>query len=236
VNVHRDIERLEQLAERTRGAPTDDADTAALVNGWFDEHADRYVAELLDCPLGTHREQATLFERLDAERRVELLRRAIARCRSEQLSGLSAGGFMLGRFVCVGHPVDFWNQLDEHEVAFVLGEWVLHNRYLQLLGDVGERRLERAKQVILAGGLPEAWLTVGEIKVFVPLKLSRHDLARVADAAEDVRDDAEQIHRLLELLRQPYGALYDFGAPWSIGPLRALCEQAGIALPNADDV
>ena len=42
--------------------------------------------------------------------------------------------------------------------------------------------------------------------------------------------------RLLDILRRPFGELYDFDAPWSVSRLRRICDEAGMPMPGPDEV
>jgi hypothetical protein len=41
---------------------------------------------------------------------------------------------------------------------------------------------------------------------------------------------------LLDLLRQPYSAFFDFSDPRSLAGLRRICEREGLPLPHPDDI
>ena len=228
------IEHLDQLIGLIRGALRDRPDEAStLVNQWFDEDPRRYVDAVLRAELGTHHDQQAAYQHLSWQRRVELHRRAAAVCRAEGRRGLEAGAFTIGRFICTSHPVAFWNALEDHEVAWLLDEWVLHARYLRVLDEVGERRIQRARQRIAERGLAEVQLTQGDAALFVPLKLSQRDLARVDQLAGEQSDP--QTRRLLEILRRPYRSFFDFDAPWSVGRLQRICDEGAIPLPDPDE-
>ena len=227
-------EGLDELMRLVRLELRDEPEQAsAIVNRWFDEHIDRYPDMVLAAELGTHQDHFDIYRLLTTERRVELVRRAVARCLAEQRSGLEAGAFMIGRFLSTPHPVAFWNELDDGSAAFGLNEWVLYLRYLSVLDQVGERRLQLARQVLRDGPLPEIRLTPGDAKVFVPLKLSARAIDRLAELSGPAADPMTA--ELLGLLRQPYRFFYDFAAPWSVGELRRTCEQAGRPVPGPDD-
>lgn len=227
-------EGFTELIALVRGALREQpAQAAALVNAWFDEDPARHAAAVLAAELGTHREQQAVYELLTLERRAALQRRLVARCRAEGRRGMTAGCFTLGRFACTPEPVAFWNRLDDGDAAYLLEEWVLHARYLRVLDEVGERRIRRARERIDARGLAEIRVTRGDAVAFVSLKLSERDLARVAALCGAGADP--QTLRLLELLRGPYGELFDFDAPWSMDRLRRICAAAGLPLPGPDE-
>jgi len=229
------IESLDDLVKLVRMDLRGDTDIAAdMVSAWFDSHSDCWVRDLLTSQLGTHLERYRVYEYLTTDRRAELHRRTIAACRAEKLSGYSAGSFMLGRFVAIEHPVAFWEGLQPADVAFLLDEWVQFLQYQQLLDDVGERRISRARQAILDRTLAPVDVTAGEAWVFAPLKLSRHDLEVVEAAAEG--HGSRQTLALVALLREPWSALVDFGQAWSQGRLEQLCEREGVPVPAPGDL
>ena len=59
---------------------------------------------------------------------------------------------MIGSLVDPRSPVAFWEHFHAREVAFLLNEWVLHQKYLDVLETIGEKRIARAREVILSGG------------------------------------------------------------------------------------
>ncbi|MBW2523258.1 MAG: hypothetical protein JRI23_03745 [Deltaproteobacteria bacterium] len=228
------IESLDELIKVIRTDLRDDPEHAAeIVNRFFDRYTDYYVEAVLDAQLGTHLEQFDVYRKLTTERQVELHERAVARCLSCGLTGLTAGSFMIGRFISTAHPIAFWERLDEREVAFMLNEWILFMHYLKVLDDVGERRINKAREVILEKRTGAIRLTAGDAKVFMTLKLSHRDLDRVVALLPE--ESAAETGELLAMLREPYGYFYDYETRWSVGELKRLCEQAGIPQPAADE-
>jgi hypothetical protein len=69
--------------------------------------------------------------------------------------------------------------------------------------------------------------------VFLPLKLSRINLAEVRRAL--LPGDDPQTVELVDLLRQPYRTLIDFADERSLGRLREACEAEGVPTPGPDD-
>jgi hypothetical protein len=228
------ITSLSQLVEAVRtdlgSAP---GRVTELVTRWCDAHPDDYVQGVLEAELGSHQTHFEVYRLLDLERRVAFCRRAVARCQSEGRSGLTAGSFMLGRFVSTPHPVAFWGQLDEAEVAFLLDEWSQYQGYLAVLDEVGERELRRARHVLQNRGRIDLPVTLSDAKLFMALKLSTCDLAAVAERARQA-GHLGTMH-LVETLRRPYRDFYDFALSWSVGMLAALCAEAARPLPSPDE-
>jgi hypothetical protein len=204
-----------------------------LVNGWFDEHEALYVEELLKSDMGDHLSQNTVFDMLTPDRKISFFRRAIAKCSREGISGYKAGAFMLGRFLALPHRVSFWKSFSPLETGFLVNEWILFEKYMQLLHNMGERRVLRARKKILEEGLDELFLHPGNVKCLVPLKLSGIPLDEVRNSLPGWSDP--QSARVLELLQQPYRAFYDFEAKWSVEQLEKICREEKLPLPRPDD-
>ena len=228
------IAGIDELIKHIRFDLSEGENAAGVINDWFDALGDAFVRDVLGSQLGSHLERFRVYERLTVDRRAALHRQAVATCRLDRRSGFSAGSFMLGRFISIRHTTGFWNLLAPEDVAFLLEEWVLFLKYLQVLDDVGERRISRARDVILGDKLGTVSITPGEARVFASLKLSDHDLAGVEAALDPRRSD--ETAELLGLLRQPWSALYDFDQPRSLAALGALADEAGIPVPAAEDV
>jgi hypothetical protein len=170
---------------------------------------------------------------LSPDRKVRLLRAVLAQCAERGLRGYKAGCFVLGSFVQPGLPLEFWRSFQPGEIALLANEWLLHQKYLALLGDVGERRVNRAREQILSQGLGTLRLDPHLAAVFMPLKLGRVDLDEVRRRLPDDADP--QCAELLDILALPYREFYDFASPWSVGQLEALSRAEGLPLPGPDD-
>lgn len=205
-----------------------------LINGWFDDRESLYMEEVLKSDIGDHLGQSTVFEMLTLDRKVRFFKLALAKCSREHLSGYEAGAFMLGRFLCMPYPVAFWKAFSPSEIALLVNEWVLFEKYMQVLQNVGERRLLLARKQILKGGLEQLSLHPGNVQPLIALKLSRVPLQEARDSLPDWSDP--QSARVLELLQQPYGTFYDFDVPWSVGPLERICRAENLPRPRPDDV
>ena len=204
-----------------------------LVNGWFDAHEDRYVEEVFQSELGDHLNQHTVFDMLAQERKIRFFRKALARCARERIFGFTAGAFMLGRFICLPHAPSFWSAFTPEETGLLLNEWVLFEKYLQVLQAVGERRVLRARKKILDEGMDDLPLEPRSVKALIPVKLARVPLDRVRAALPSWCD--RQAPQVLDLLSRPYGDFYDFSAPWALKELEKLCAEAGLSLPSPQE-
>ncbi len=122
-----------------------------LVNSWFDDRENVYVEEVLKSDIGDHLAQSRVFEMLTLERKIRFFKRALEKCAREGLSGYAAGAFMIGRFLSLPYPVAFWKSFTPAEIALLVNEWVLFEKYIQLLHDMGERKVLHARKKILPG-------------------------------------------------------------------------------------
>jgi hypothetical protein len=170
---------------------------------------------------------------LTLERKIRFFKRALQKCEKERISGYEAGAFMLGRFLCLRYPVSFWKSFTAEEVGLLVNEWVLFEKYMQVLHSVGERKVLMARKQILKNGLEQLSLHPGNVQPLITLKLSG---ARLDEARKALPEwsDVQSAH-VLEILQQPYRAFYDFNAKWSVGQLEKICNEEGLPLPRPDD-
>ncbi len=203
------------------------------VNRCFDQRAEDVVGRLLDTTLGMHLTNVTAFALLTPERKIRLFKATAAACRRRRVSGYHAGAFVIGNFVDPAFPVSFWEHLGAGEIAFLLNEWVFHQKYLHVLEAIGEKELRRARQAILNGGLVPLPRPDAAAVAFIRLKLSQTDLEEVLRAAEGDADP--QCAEIVALLRRPFGEFYDFSDPRDLNRLRAICEEEGVRVPGPDE-
>lgn len=202
---------------------------------WFEANKEGYLRGVLESRMGDHLNQTRVFNLLSLTQQVELLRAALIRCTSEELSGIDAGSFMLGRFMAQDHPVKFWKYFTPLDVARLLNEWLLHKKYTDVLSETGDRKVKRARQRIQQHGLPQAYFkNARALKHFITLKLSHVDLAEVKRTIHPEMD--VQLTEVLDLLLKPYSEFFDFSQEYSVGPLRDLCTREGISVPGPEDI
>lgn len=213
---------------------SDSEEAKQLVNGWFDERETRYVEEVLKSDIGDHLAQSRVFEMLTMERRVRFFKGALEKCCRERISGYEAGAFMLGRFLSVRYPVVFWKCFTPQHTGMLVNEWVLFEKYMQLLHNMGERKVLQARKKILKEGLDDLQLHPGKLQALITLKLAGRNLDEVRKALADWSD--RQAVRVLELLQQPYRVFYDFRAKWSVGELEKICREENLPMPQPEDV
>jgi hypothetical protein len=141
---------------------------------------------------------------------------------------------MLGRFLCMRYSAAFWKSFSPFEIGLLVNEWVLFEKYMQVLHNVGERKLLLARKQILKGGLEQLSLHPGNVQSLITLKLSGAPLQEAKESLPSWADS--QSARVLELLQQPYSAFYDFGKIWSVGQLKKICEEENLPMPKPDDI
>ena len=205
-----------------------------LVNSWFDDREQLYIEEVLKSDIGDHLGQGNVFEMLTLDRKIRFFKGALVKCARQHISGYEAGAFMLGRFLSRRYPVAFWKSFTPSEIGLLVNEWVLFEKYMQLLHKVGERKVILARKEILKGGLDQLSLQPSNVQCFITLKLSGPRLEAARDSLPERSD--RQALRVLELLQQPYSAFYNFGAVWSVSQLEKICREESLPLPQPDDI
>ncbi len=232
-----EIDQISTLSEVTRLVNFDlraeSEEARKLVNGWFDNRETLYMEEVLKSDIGDHLGQSNVFEMLTLDRKIRFFKRALAKCFCDRVSGYEAGAFMLGRFLCSRYPIGFWKRLEPSEIGLLVNEWVLFEKYMQVLHNVGERKVLLARKEILKGGLEQLSLHPGNVQLLITLKLSG---VRLREARESLPEWSDpQSAKVLELLEQPYRVFYDFNARWSVSQLEKICQEENLPLPGPDD-
>ena len=232
-----EVDQISTLSEVTRlvnfELRGESKEARQLVNAWFDDRETLYLEEVLKSDLGDHLGQTNVFQMLTLDRKIRFFKSALAKCLRERISGYEAGAFMLGRFLCLNYPVSFWTCFSPSEIGLLVNEWVLFEKYIQVLHNVGERKVLLARKQILKNGLDELWLHPGNVQPLLPLKLSG---ARLQEAKESLPEWSDpQSAKVLELLEQPYRVFYDFNSVSSLRELEKICREENLPLPRPDD-
>jgi phosphoenolpyruvate synthase/pyruvate phosphate dikinase len=201
-----------------------------FVNGWFDIHMDYYYTEILKSGLGSHMDQHKIYSLLTVDRKILFFRSMILKCQKEKLSGFSAGAFMLGRFLCQLHPLSFWRAFDAEGIVFMLNEFILFEKYMQVLYEFGERHLSRTRNRILTDDLNTISLSSMDHEVFITLKLSSPDWNAIESRISEGCDRDTIL--LVRVLRQPYGTLFNYDLAWSYEKLIAVCTEMKTEIPD----
>jgi hypothetical protein len=241
------IVKITDLAKIIRNDLKDDPGKAkGFLNQWYDTHSENYIEQILSSELGSHQEQHTLYTLLTLERKIDFFRRVIRKCIRHKLTGFNAGAFMLGRFLCLPHPVAFWRALTPDEMAFLLNEFIFFEKYIMVLNEVGERNLNTARKKILTDGLGNITLSPASIEIFIPLKLAINAFQPKGSESSKTWDDiqkhlppenANETGYLLYILRhKPYCYFFDFRKAWSLSKLKDICQIEKIPVPGEDDI
>ena len=199
---------------------------ADIVNSWYEARPDDYVGGVLQSRMGDHNDQSRLFNLLDIRHKTNFFQRISAVCLNKGLSGLTAGSFMIGRFIAHPLPVHMWNCLSDTVVAFLLNEYVLYEKYQQVLQEVGEIKLARANSRIETEGIDNMVLRNFDLTNFIPLLYSNHVWSSVSTALEAI-DHQDNTHLLVEMLSRPVGEIFDLSTPWKRAQVEAVLRQAG---------
>jgi hypothetical protein len=195
------FETLQDLGDAIQyGRLQDDPQKADFVNRACDASRGLLAERLLDVTLGSHFVNLAAFRLLTADRRIGLLKDALAVCRRRGLTGYQAGAFVIGSFVEPDAGASFWSSFEAREIAGLLNEWLLHQKYLRVLDAVGEQRVNRARSVILAQGLAAVQIHRGWAAEFTGLCSSGVDLDEVRRNAGEGCDP--QTVELLDVLAQ----------------------------------
>jgi len=232
-----EVDQISTLSEVTRlvnfELRGESQEARQLVNAWFDDRENLYMEEVFKSDIGDHLGQTNVFEMLTLERKIRFFKRALQKCVKERISGYEAGAFMLGRFLCLPYPVSFWRNFTAEDIGLLVNEWVLFEKYMQILHRVGERKVLMARKQMLKNGLEQLSLHPGNVQPLITLKLSGARLEEARNALPAWAD--AQSAKVLDILQQPYRAFYDFNAKWSVGQLEKICSAENLALPRPDD-
>ena len=199
---------------------------AGIVNSWYEAHPRDYIEGVLLSRMGDHNDQSRLFHLLDTSHKIDFFQHIATHCLAHGLSGLSAGSFMIGRFVAHPLPVHLWNSLSDTTVAFLLNEYVLYEKYQQVLQEVGEIKLARAHSRIETEGIDNMVLRNFDLTNFIPLLQSNHLWDAVSAALESI-DHQDNTHLLVEMLSRPIDQLFDLSSPWKRAQIDEILRQAG---------
>ncbi|HNW97716.1 MAG TPA: hypothetical protein PKK00_04805 [Bacteroidales bacterium] len=230
-----EIESLNDLIKIVRNDLQKNNEKAKnLANNWFDSNINLYIEQILKSELGAHQDQHMIYELFTIDRKVVFFKKIIKICKIQGIKGYTAGSFMLGRFICIQHPVEFWKKMDDDEIIFLLNEYILFEKYLQVLNDLGERHINRARKEILNEGISNVNLSHIEPTVFMTLKLffKEWDSLKKNNSCDI---DSETLY-LIDLLKKPFGYFYEYKSEWSIGRLQEICNKEKLPLPNEDTI
>ena len=212
VNFITDIDSLARLINYDLNKSPEKA--RRIANEWYNLHPDLYEEQVLESRMGSHKEQSMVFELLDNDKKVNFFKKAIAKCKIQNLSGLQAGAFMLGRFLAKPLPKAFWTSFDSKEIAFMLNEYVLYEKYLSVLQEVGETKLTKAHSKIISEGLKELELRNISIDLFIPLMFCNIDWDEVEIEVNRLNNRQNNTLFVTRKLSSPVEEVFDLSKPW----------------------
>lgn len=216
------IDDVDQLARLIRLELQDKPDVAmGIVNNWYQNNSDQYVRQVLESRMGSHQDQSRVFNLLSDKRKLHFFQRVSRICIENGFSGLNAGSFMLGRFVAKPMSTTVWDGLEASIVAFLLNEYVLYEKYLHVLEEVGEIRLAKAHSRIATEGIDNMVINNFDLYNFIPLLYSHHNWQSIAKALESI-EHQDNTHLLVEKLSQPVNQLFDMNKPWVKAEVEAI--------------
>jgi hypothetical protein len=230
-----EIETLNDLIKIIRNDLQKNQEKARnLANSWLDSNMELYIDQVLKSELGTHKDQHMIYNLFTNDRKILFFKAMIKICYQKGLQGYNAGSFMLGRFICLYHPVAFWQEMDRSEIAFLLNEYILFEKYLQVLNDLGERHINRVRRKILSDGINGISLSHIDPTVFVTVKFVFKDWETLKEEYAQSLDSGTLY--LIDLLKRPFNYIYDYKMEWSLNRLKEICEKENIPLPDAFSV
>ncbi|MDY5968482.1 MAG: hypothetical protein SPJ13_00480 [Bacteroidales bacterium] len=195
-----------------------------IVNNWYQQYSDLYIRQVLESRMGDHQDQSRVFDLLTNSHKAGFFKRVMDVCVEEGRSGLKAGSFMIGRFVAKPLPIAVWNTLSDANVAFLLNEYVLYEKYLHVLEDVGEIKVARAHSRIETEGIDNMFVENFNLYTFVPLLYATHSWANIAKELEHI-EHQENTHLLVQKLSHPIGEIFDLSKPWNVSRIEDLLKQ-----------
>ena len=193
---------------------------STIVNTWFEQHPNEYIDGVLRSRMGDHNDQSRLFNLLTTEHKIDFFQKVYKMCIDKGISGLTAGSFMIGRFTAHPLPQRMWESLDVDVIAFLLNEYVLYEKYQQVLQEVGEIKLARAHSRIETEGIDNMVLRNFDLTNFIPLLYAKRDWNQIEAALECI-EHQDNTHLLVDMLNKPIEEIFDMSTPWK----RALVED-----------
>ena len=222
VNFITDINSLARLISYDLNANPEKA--RDVVNTWYNLNPDLYQEQVLDSQMGSHLEQSRVFNLLNEEKKVDFFKSIIAKCRKQNKYGLSAGSFMLGRFLAKPLPKTFWEPFYPNEIAFMLNEYVLYEKYLAVLQEVGEQKLVRTHSKIESTNLKEIELRNLVLYNFVPLMKVEPDWDSVKECAMQLNDLQDNTLFIINSLSQPIEKTFNMDIPYVRSKVEEMAE------------
>lgn len=212
VNYINDINALARIISYDLNQDHEKAEI--IVNTWYQLNSGLYQSQVLESKMGSHNEQSRVFNLLDIDKKIDFFKNIILRCEKEKLSGLEAGSFMLGRFLAKPLPKVFWEAFLANEIAFMLNEYVLYEKYLTVLQEVGETRLTRANSKIASEGLAELEIKNFDYYTFVPLLNVKVKWNDVITHVNKLNNKQDNTILLANTLSKPISEIFNMNLSW----------------------
>lgn len=212
VNYINDINSLARIISYDLNQNPEKA--AVIVNTWYGINSTLYQSQVLESKMGSHNEQSRVFNLLEIDKKIDFFKNIIVKCVKERLSGLEAGSFMLGRFLAKPLPKTFWEAFHPNEIAFMLNEYVLYEKYLTVLQEVGETKLTRTSSKIITEGLHELEIKNFDYYTFIPLmniKVNWNDVIRNVNIMNNKQDNTLIF---IETLKKPISDVFNLDQYW----------------------
>lgn len=212
VNYIVDIDSLARLISYDFNENSEKA--KEIVNTWYKLNTDLYQDQILNSRMGSHKEQSRIFDLLDNEKKIDFFKNIIVKCDKMNISGLQAGAFILGRFLAKPLSKIFWEAFQPNEIAFMLNEYVLYEKYLYVLQNVGETKLTKAHSQIIYQGLHELEIDNFDFYNFVPLINNKVNWNEVEIYVNRLNNMQKNTIFLIHTLSKPLSEIFHLDQLW----------------------
>lgn len=212
VNYISDISSLARIISYDLNQDPEKA--ALIVNTWYNINSTLYQTQVLESKMGSHNEQSRVFNLLDIDKKIDFFKKITIKCINERLSGLEAGSFMLGRFLAKALPKAFWEAFQPNEIAFMLNEYVLYEKYLTVLQEVGETRLTRTSSKIISEGLHALEVRNFDYYTFIPLMNHKVNWNEVKRQVNILNNKQDNTLIFINTLEKPISDVFNMDQYW----------------------
>ncbi len=222
VNYINDIDALARIISYDLNQDQDRA--KIVVNTWYNINSELYQDQVLESKMGSHNEQSKVFALLDNDKKIDFFKNIITKCVNNNLSGLEAGSFMIGRFLAKPLSKTFWEAFLPNEIAFMLNEYVLYEKYLSVLQEVGETKLTRTHSKIISEGFQELQISNFDYYTFVPLMISNAKWIEVEKYANTLNNKQDNTLLLIRTISKPMSYIFNMDQFWVRSKIEKLME------------
>ena len=122
---------------------------------------------------------------------------------------------MLGRFVAKPLPCRFWKDFTPTEIAYMLNEYILYEKYLQMPEEVGETKLTRAHSKIVSEGMHNFNVNTFNLYNFATLMHIGTDWDAIKTECRKFDSVQENTLLLMQKLSAPVEEVFDLSEPWN---------------------